>query len=324
MFKQFFIFFLLLIGFSYGFDYQLEGKVKVHGAVSDIVYSKGKLYVSTERGKVDIIDLKSKQIEKSIEYPKFLDFMGEPQLPKVFSADVSPDGRFLLAVIQGNRGGREVYILNLSKDEKPKKIISRKKHWQIGKLRFIDNSRVVFGLSGDEVILYDLKKEKDVYRLSVGMSFFSDMALDNSKRLLAVADESGDVHIVNVLEGKVIKTIEEMNKDKSFSVDIKNNIVITGGRDKKATVYNLKTGFKKEFLSKDFMVFSVALSSSGKIGAYVYNDKYDVAIIDISAGEIVGFLKGHTSTPSRILFIDENLIITGCDNGEINIWRIKK
>ncbi len=324
MLKKVFILFFLVIFSSYSFEASLEGKIKASGAVSDIVYSNGKLFVSTERSKVDIIDLNNKKIEKSIDYPYFEDFMGELQPAKVFSADVSPDGNLLVAVVQSERGGKEVYLYSLKGNEKPEKIITRRAHLPITKVRFVDNSKVIFGLSGDEVILYNIKEKKQLYRISVGMSFFSDMALDIDRKTLAVVDESGDTHIVDVLAGKLIRNIEEMNKDKAFSVDIKNKIVMSGGRDKKASVYDLKKDKKQEFLADDFMVFSVGLSPSGEIGAYVYNDKYDVAVIDISSGERMGFLKGHTSTPGRILFVSEDRIITGCDNGEIYIWRIKR
>ncbi|NPA53262.1 MAG: hypothetical protein GXO21_01190 [Aquificae bacterium] len=321
------LFFLVWLFFSVSlkaFESSLEAKIKVSGAVSDLVFQKGKLFVATERSKVDIIDLEKKQIIKSIEYPYFEDFMGDLQPAKVFSADVSPNGKLLIATIQGTRGSREVYILDLTKDETPKKIISRKEHLPINKVRFVTDTKVVFGLSGDEIILYDLENKKIIYRISVGMSFFSDMALDNDRKILAVVDESGDTHIVDVEKGKVIRNLEEMNKDKAFSVDIKNRVVMSGGRDKKASVFDLKTNTKKEFLSKDFMVFSVGLSPEGKIGAYLYNDKYDIAVVDIPSEKKLGFLKGHISTPSRILFTSQNHIIIGCDNKDIYIWRIEK
>ncbi len=317
-------FFVIYISFASAFEASLEKKAKVSGAVSDMVFYKGKLFVATERSKVDIVDLQSGQIIKSIKYPFFEDFMGELQPAKVFSLDVSPNGKNLITVVQTIRGGKDVYLLDLTKDNsKPVKILTRKSHLPIVKVRYVNNNQVVFGLSGDEVVLFDIPQKKQVYRISVGMSFFSDMALDNNRKLLAVVDESGDTHIVDVKKGKLIRDIEEMNKDKAFSVDIKNDIVISGGRDKKATVFNLKTNKKREFLADDFMVFSVGLSPSGKIGAYVYNDKYDVAIIDTDLGEKLGFLKGHKSTPSHILFLSENQLAIGCDNKEIYVWRIK-
>ncbi len=324
MFHKVFFLLLTFLYLSYGFEASIEKKVKASGAVSDIVYSHGKIFVSTERSKVDIVDLKTGKIVKEIDFPYFEDFMGELQPAKVFSADVSPDGKTLIAVVQTERGGKDVYLVNLEEKGKPEKVLSRKAHLPISRVRFVSNNRVIFGLSGDEVVLYDLKEKKQIYRIPVGMSFFSDMALDTDKKLLAVADESGDIHVVDVEKGKLIKNIEEMNKDKSFSVDIKNKTVISGGRDKKASVYSLKTGKRKEFLADDFMVFSVGLSPSGKTGAYLYNDKYDVAIIDTGLGEKLGFLKGHKSTPGKILFINENTIVIGCDNGEIYIWRIKR
>ncbi|HHG73700.1 MAG TPA: hypothetical protein ENK22_01480 [Persephonella sp.] len=155
------------------------------------------------------------------------------------------------------------------------------------------------------------------------MSFFSDMEINDEKTMVAVVDESGDTKIASIKNGKVIKVIEELNKDKAFDVDFRNNRVITGGRDKKAVYYNLKTDHYTTFSADDFMVFSVALSPSGNRGAYLYNDKFDVRIVDTEEGTILTTLSGHKATPSNIRFVDENQLIIGCDDGKLYIWRIE-
>ncbi|MDQ7056571.1 MAG: hypothetical protein Q9M89_09040 [Persephonella sp.] len=256
-----------------------------------------------------------------MKFPEFEDFTGELQPPKVFSVDVSPDGKKIVAVVQASRGGREVYIYE---GNNLKKIISRKKHMPVAKVRFITGDSILLGLSGDEVVLFSLPDSKVIYRKPVGMSFFSDMEINESKDKVAVVDESGDTKIVDVKTGKVIKVIEELNKDKVFDVDFKNDRVISGGRDKKAVFYNLKTDSYRIFSADDFMVFSVALSPSGKKGAYLYNDKFDVRVVDTETGDLITVLKGHRATPSNILFIDENQLITGCDDGKLYIWRLKR
>lgn len=312
--------FILTIEYSFGISPKLVNVGKVDGAVSDIRYKNGKIYIATERGKVEILDLKTLKKIKVISYPKFEDFTGELQLPKVFSVDISPDGKKIAAAVQATRGGREVYIFE---DGKLQKIIDRKKHLQVAKIRFVSNNLILFGLGGDELILYDLEKSKPIYREPVGMSFFSDMEINDEKTMVAVVDESGDTKIASIKNGKVIKVIEELNKDKAFDVDFRNNRVITGGRDKKAVYYNLKTDHYTTFSADDFMVFSVALSPSGNRGAYLYNDKFDVRIVDTEEGTILTTLSGHKATPSNIRFVDENQLIIGCDDGKLYIWRIE-
>jgi len=312
---------LLIFNVSFAETPKLVSVIEVDGAVSDIQYSGGKIFVATERGKVEIIDFETLKKIKVIEYPRFEDFMGELQLAKVFSVDVSPDQKKIITVVQASRGGREVYIYI---DGTMEKIISRKMHLPIGKVRFVDNNRVIFGLSGDELVLFDISNRKMLYREPVGMSFFSDMEINDDKTKVAVVDESGDTRIAAVKTGKVIKIIEELNKDKAFDVDFRNNRVISGGRDKKAVYYNLSTDKYRIFTADDFMVFSVALSPSGKKGAYLYNDKFDIKIVDTEAGNIIATLSGHKATPSNIRFIDENQLVVGCDDGKIYIWRIER
>ncbi|WP_456463924.1 WD40 repeat domain-containing protein [Persephonella sp.] len=316
------VIFLLIITIEYSFavSSQLVNTGKVDGAISDLRYKSGKIYIATERGKVEILDFKTLKKIKVISYPKFEDFRGELQLPKVFSVDISPDEKKIVAVIQTTRGGREVYLFE---DGKLQKIIDRRKHLQITRLRFVDNNLILFGLGGDELVLYDIEKDKIIYREPVGMSFFSDMEVNDEKSMVAIADESGDTKIADVKTGKVIKVIQEMNKDKAFDVDFRNKRVMTGGRDKKAVYYNLKTDHYTTFPADDFMVFSVALSPSGNRGAYLYNDKFDVRIVDTEEGKILTTLSGHKATPSNMRFVDENQLIIGCDDGKLYIWRIE-
>jgi len=316
-----FLFFILTVQYSFGISPQLVNTGKVDGAVSEIRYKDGKIYIATERGKVEILEFRTLKKIRVISYPKFEDFTGELQLPKVFSVDISPDGSKIVAVIQATRGGREVYLFE---NGKLQKIIDRRKHLQIAKLRFISNNLILFGLSGDEIVLYDLKKNKIIYRKPVGMSFFSDMEINEKKTMVAVVDESGDTKIADIKTGDVIKVIQELNKDKVFDVDFRNNRVITGGRDKKAVYYNLKTKHYTTFPADDFMVFSVALSPSGSRGAYLYNDKFDVRVVGTEEGKILTTLSGHKATPSNIRFVDENQLIIGCDDGKLYIWRIEK
>ncbi|WP_457639805.1 WD40 repeat domain-containing protein [Persephonella sp.] len=312
---------LVVSGTVWAVTPKLQATLEVDGAVSDLRYKDGKIFVATERGKVEVIDLNSRKVEKKISYPKFEDFMGELQLAKVFSVDVSPDGKTIIAVIQASRGGREAYLY---RGEKLEKIIDRKKHLPMVRVRFVDNSRVIFGLSGDELVLFDIENRKVLYRQPVGMSFFSDMEVNDSRTKVAVVDESGDTRIADVKTGKVIKVIEELNKDKAFDVDFKNNRVMSGGRDKKAVFYNLSTDKYRIFEADDFMVFSVALSPSGKTGAYLYNDKFDIRVVDTETGSVLAVLMGHRATPSNILFTDENSIVVGCDDGKIYLWRMER
>ncbi|WP_155810699.1 hypothetical protein [Persephonella sp. IF05-L8] len=321
MMKKIFLSLLLVIGTTLATTAELEDILQLDGAISDISISGEKAYVATERGKVQIIDLKTHKIINEISYPKFEDFMGELQLPKVFSVDVSPDQKLIAAAVQATRGGREVYIYH---DGKLTKIIDRKKHFPIAKLRFVDNQHLIFGLTGDEIILFDLKNNKVIYRNPVGMSFFSDMEINESKTKIALTDESGDTRIIDIKSGKVVKVIEELNKDKAFDVDFKNNRTFTGGRDKKAVYYNLNTNQYQIFDADDFMVFSVGLSPSGKRGAYVYNDKFNVKVVNTEEGTTITYLKGHKSTPSNIRFLSEEKLIIGCDDGKIFFWRLKQ
>jgi len=322
--KKFILALSLTVGLSissFGAPPILQKVLTISGAPSDAVVHNGKIYFATEMGKVDIVDSKRMRKVKSIVFPKFEDFMGGLQAPKVFSVDVSPDGKTVIAVVQGNRGGRELYTY---RGGKLYKIFSWRDNIQAYRVRFVDNNRVILGLSGDEIILYDLKGRKIIYRKYVGMSYFSDMEINSKRDKIALTDESGDTRIIDVKTGKIVKIIEELNKDKAFDIDFKNDRILNGSRDKRAVYYNLKTNKYKIYRSNDFMVFSVGLSPTGKRGAYLYNSKYDVRVVETESGSYITTLRGHLATPSIIKFVNESSVVTGCDDGKVFFWKIKK
>jgi WD40 repeat protein len=188
------------------------------------------------------------------------------------------------------------------------------------KVRFVDKNHVIVATTGDEILLISLKDKKILYRKSVGMSTFSDMEINEDKTVVAVGDESGDVHIADVKTGDLIKDLTGINVDRLFNVDFRNGKVASGGRDRRVAVYDLKTGKGKRF-DGEFLVFGLGLSPSARYVAYLYNDKNDVAVVNVDTGSRVDMLTGHDYTVSVILFLDEDSIVVGCDDGKIFFWR---
>jgi len=334
--------FLLLITLSFGVEIHLRG------AITDICVGNKNVAIATELGNIYLLDKGTLSVKTRITFPEFTDFMGEKQKPKVFSVDISPSGKRILAVVESDLGKRDVYIYENGK------LIKVLKLTDVSKGKFLDENRIILGTIGDEVWLYDLSKRKTVYRYLVFRFVFSDFDFNENKTLIAWGDESGKVFFIDPNSGKVIGVGTEGNKDKIFKLDFAKNRVIAGGRDKKAVVYNLnskevrKTVWKErldapsllknvqtqfvnrklEFLlfpekvfETNFMVFAVALSPNEKYGAFVSDEKGNVKVFKPGFGVVQTFNPG--CYVNVLKFMDDKRLLIGCIDGTLKVKEVK-
>lgn len=315
------ILFLILLIFmeSFSFEVKQEKQIKVEGGVLDIVEYKDKIIVSTEKGTVEFINIKNGKVEKKITLPKFQDFMGDYQLPKVFSVDISPNGEILAVITEATGGNRELY---LERKGNLQKVISTQQRLQLTKVRFWNDNYILLSTKGSELFLYDVKNNKVIYRKQVGNYSFGDMSICDDKNNLVIGDEGGTAILVDIKSGNAYKKFDKVNVDQIYRVDCKAGKILTGGRDRRVALYDIKSGsFKK--VEADFIVFSVALSSDGRYGSYQLNESNDIGIYDFQNDSLVAKLKGHKSTIGVMLFLSKDNLISGSDDGKIIVWRIK-
>lgn len=290
--------------------------LKTSAGNTDAVYSNGKLYVGTELGTVEIFDINKKKEIKKIKIPEIPNFFEEFYPPKVYSVDIKDEKILILAEEEG--GYSSLYIYQKGKLNK---IISKKNKLIIKKAKFISDNLVLLGLLSDEIILFNTKTKKQLYRKQVSSSSFSTFALSPDKNKVAVVTEGGIIYLVNTSTGKTLKKIENTHVDKIFSIDYKDSKIITGGRDRRVYIHDLKSNISIRF-NADFFVYAVGLSPSAEKGAYQLNENADVAIVNLETNKTTEILKGNTAPLTKIIFIDDTNIITFEESPKIYFWRV--
>lgn len=300
------------------FSQQPAFKLKASGGVSDFVYENDFLYVATDNGKIDVFNTKTKQKNKSITVPNVKDFMGDEIPAKIYSVDVLENENRILIVSQGKGGFRDVYVfennaLNKILDANENKMMIRK-------ARFINGYQILFALMSSEIILFDLANNKEIYKNQISTSTFSDFVLSEDLKSYITSDESGIIRKFETSSGKLIKEFKGENVDNVYQVDFKNNVIIGAGQDRRVSVYqNINSSY---YLQSDFLVYSVGLSPSGKLGAYQKNEENEIAIFDIESKNILKTLPGHQTTLTKLLFISESELISSSDDPEILFWKL--
>ena len=287
------------------------------GAVVDIVYKDKKLYSATDASCVDIFDTSTQKIIKKIKVSQITDFMGDIIDSKVYSVDLIKNKILILS--QAQKGARRVHIYE---NNSLKLILPYTKKLFIAKAKFLDENTIILGLLSNEIISYDIKKQKENYRIQVSQSKFSNFVLTEDKTEIIVADESGDLKIHSTKDGSFKSELSGQNLDNVFQVDIKNGIIITAGQDRRVVIYAPKFHSVYYKIAK-FLVYSVGLSPSGKIGAYASDENNNVTVFNTITKRKIAMFTGNKMTLTNILFINENEFFCASDDKTINQYKIK-
>ena len=286
------------------------------GGVTDLVLNNDKLYVATAASSVDIFDIKTQEKINSIKMPQIKDFLGDIIDSKIYSVDVLEENILILS--QGEKGGRN---LDIYKDGKIENIIKDTERLFIGRAKFLDENHIIYALLSNQVYLYDIKNKKVLKEIQVSQSKFSSFRLTQDKSKLVVCDESGVISMLDSKSFEILKIFRYQNLDNVFQVDIKNNLILTAGQDRRAAVYNLDTNeaYYKEY---SFLIYAAALSPSTKLAAVASDEENNVTIFDTNTQANLYKLTQNKATLSNILFLNENEIFVTSDAKQINYYKI--
>ncbi|QOP45301.1 WD40 repeat domain-containing protein [Sulfurimonas paralvinellae] len=287
------------------------------GLATDVLYNNGSLYISSDSGTVDIYDTKTKKKRKSIKLEKIKDFMGDAIDSKIFTLDFLD--QTLLILSQDNGGYSRV---NLYKNKKNAQIISSDQKLNIIKAKFIDKDTILLALISNDIISYNIKTKKKNWTTQASMSKFSNFALNNDRSTVAIADESGEVHLIDTKTGNKLKTLSGQNVDNLFGVAFAGDIVLTGGQDRRAGVYNVKNG-SAYYKASNFFVYGVGLSPSGKRGAYSCDIDDNVEVFNTATRESLGKYRSTKKVVNSIYFINEHEFFINSSAKTVGYYKVK-
>lgn len=290
--------------------------LNISAGATDLVINDNKLFVSTNTGIINIFNLNDFKLSSSIKIPQIKNFLGEISDSKIYSIDVLNNKVLILS--QGKKGARKIDIFE---NGKLKNIISDEKHLFIAQAKFINEEKIVFLLLSNELLLYNMDNKKIIYDKQISQSRFSYFSLSENKKDILIADESGNLKLCNIKTGDLVKTYKGKNLDNVFQVDYKNGKIITAGQDRRAVFYSKNNTYYKE---SNFLIYSCALNSNGKLAAYSSNENNDVTIFDTSSKKDLYQLKENKMTLTKILFINDNEILVASDDDKINYYKIKE
>lgn len=306
---------LLLLQNCYSKDIKPTFVFKSKGFVNDFVLDGSKMYVANDEGSVEIFDLATQKLFDEIFIEPIFTTKQIWQNSKILSVD-RQDGKTL--IVSNDKGPyRNVWIHD---GTTLKHIIKPDKKLTIKEARFLNNNSLILGTLGYELTLFNMGDSYSEYTVQPEQSSFSDLVVSEDKKTMVTASESGQVILSDTKTGKPIKKFKPLNLDKIFQLAYKNDIVITAGQDRRIAVYN--NNEKPYYIKSKFLVYSVALSPSGKTGVYSSNTDNDLQLFNTSNGKKSHTLKGHFALPTVIKFYHEKSLFSAGYENKIFYWRI--
>ena len=315
---RYILFFFLSIYVFATLESRPISNIEINGTAKDMVLVDNQLVVATDMGHIEIYDATTREKKQEISIPDVKDFMGDLLPARVMSTD-SLNDKYLLLSDSGKGGYSNLFVY----DKTLKQILSAEDKEAIIKARFIDDTHILLGYLSNEVALLDIANKKEIYRVQLSESKFSDFAVNEDKTQVVFSCESGVLNVVETKTGKVIKQLKGQNVDNVYKVDFKQGLIAGAGQDQRGSLYDVNSG-KGNYIKGTFLIYSTALSSSAKKVAFAMDEKNNISIYNTVTKSKIALLKGQKSTLNVILFQDENRLFSASDDNTIMVWDLTK
>ena len=290
--------------------------VQASEAVTDFVKVDNLLIIGTEEGIIDIYDLKKDKLIDQIILPKVKNIFGDDIRSLITSVDYY-QGKIIF-IKRLLSGYHELYLYE---NKKLTKLLDESRYFSLKKVKFVNEESVIIGFMSNELMLYDLKNRKIVYKKQYNLASLSDIVLDEKREYVFTADETPQISKIDILTGKVVQKFFKANKRDIFSIDYRNGKLLSGGKDRRVILY--QTPEKYAMTKGDFFIYDVALNPDASKAAFVKNEENDISVIDTASMEEIMLLKGHDQTILKIDFHTSNELISADEDDRLMFWRLE-
>ena len=292
-------------------------EIVVNGTVKDMVLRDKALIIGTDSGSLQIYDYEAKVFTSTISLPPVKDFVGDMIPPRVFSVD-EMNGRYLLLSDSGKGGYSNLWM---HENNVTTQLVSADDKKAVIKVRFINKDQVLLGYLSNEAGLFDIKSKKEIYRVQLSESKFSDFTLNEAKTQAVFACESGVLNVIDTKTGEILKVLKSVNVDNVYKVDFKQGIVSGAGQDRRGALYDVMMGMG-EYIEGSFLIYATGLSPSAKKVAFAMDEQNNISIYNRGTKTKVAELKGQKSTLNTIIFKDENVLFSSSDDNTVMMWQL--
>ncbi len=290
-------------------------KLKSMGLVNDFVVVKNKIYIANDAGTIDIFNLSTGKLIEQIVLNLITTKMNRLTSPNILSVDYK-NGKILIVSI-GVNAYRNVWIYE---NHTLTKIIDEDKKLTIKEARFVDDEQIILSTFASQIVLHDIGEHYNLYNQQISQSTLSDIVLSEDKKRVVMADESGEVQLIDVKSSKILRTFSSQNVDNIYHLAFAKGVIITAGQDRRVGVYQDK--IKDYHIKSDFLVYCVGITPSSKIGVYSSGEESHLQLFYTKTGVKLDKLVGHNKIVNQIKFINEKELFSSERSQYVYYWKL--
>jgi WD40 repeat protein len=288
--------------------------LSIENDILDLVVHDGRMLVSSV-GFIAIYDLHNLEPVSRFEFDKIENFYGDLNFPRLYSADLSRhDDRIVF--VKETASGKTVVQMQYGSEETT--LIPEDENLAIRKIRFLDEHRILMATIESEAVIYDLRKSMITYKKQLSHSSFSDFAINPKSHDFVFATESGAIPLVDGDTGEIKTIIEGGNLDDIYSIEFADRVIITAGKDRSVSVYNLDSNLVEKFTS-EFYFFAISLNTGTQSALFVVNEANQVGLFDLDRQKVRILLNGAGKSIEVLKFINQHQAL-GATYNQILFW----
>lgn len=273
------------------------------------------LFVASNNGKINLYNLNSLELQESITIPPYKDLFDDIQQPKIFYTSTNHLNQTL--IIATNQYGSNNLLL---KDKKTLSLILE--NLRITKALWINDTQAIIALLSNEILLLDISTKNIIYKTQISQSSLSDIVFSPDLNILFSTGESGIIYAINPQNGSILYDFSNIHKDKVFQLALAKQTLVSGGEDRKVSIFDLKNPSSIHTLKSDFLVYAVGIDRQAKYIAYMSDEIGSISLFSIQDKKIIAILKGMKGIVNTILFY-KDFIIASCDDNQIYFFNLK-
>lgn len=243
----------------------------------------------------------------------------------VYTASISPDGRFALIGAQEEGGslwnietGARVFDWNHRKGERS--IIATSAFSPEGNFAVTANQQ--------DLVLWHTKTGMPVwYWSSPGEILDIALTPTGNYALLGLANHTAV--FFDIVNGGIQRTLRHDGRVRTVALSADGKTAITGSDDYSSTIWDIKSGKKLQQLKLENLIDTVAMSPDGST-AFSASSLDQGIIWDTASGEIISYISGDESfMQKRISYLsarfskDGKYILTGTSSGLTQLWSVR-
>ncbi|MBT4494085.1 MAG: WD40 repeat domain-containing protein [Gammaproteobacteria bacterium] len=294
---------------------QPVSRLLVSSDILDIALSGESLLVASH-GFIDEYDLSNLERIRRLTFKPITNHYGDLRDPRVYSVDFSPGGNEIAFVLETADGNTEVGVIS---DGQKTRLISGESKLALRKIRYIDATKLLLATLESEVLLYDRSAGGQVYKRQQSLSSFSDLAMDAGRAV--IADESGTVPVFDPNSGETLFVIRGGNFDRIYDIDIRGSTILTGGKDRSASVYTLDRNAVRKF-DAGHQIYAVALNQKADRAAFPLFNNAEAIVMNLDGEKITHSLDGAGKSLNMLTFVSDKRVL-GATYNEILIWSLE-